>query len=83
MKGLRVWIFISIVFTFIGLIYYGKALKLNQQHHELSRKLSDLKQENQRLELKILETKNLKSIESKALNDLEMVPIKKTIYIKK
>lgn len=83
MKGLSLWIFVSIIMTFVGLIYYGKALKLNQQHHELSKQLLSLEQENQRLELQILKTKNLKSIEEKARKDLNMVPIKTSIYIKK
>ena len=83
MKGLRLWIFVSIIITFIGLIYYGKALELNQQHHDLSKQLLALEQENQRLELNILKTKNLKTIEEKARQELDMVPIKNIIYIKK
>lgn len=72
---------LSLCILFIGLVFYGKALALNQQKHQLKSELKVLKKENQRLSLTLKYKKNLEKIEAYAREKLDMLPIKEVIYL--
>lgn len=75
------FIIFSISFLFIGLIFYGKALALNQEAFQLKTEIKALKQETQRLSLSLKQQKNLARIENYARENLDMVPIEKIHYL--
>ena len=71
----------SIIILFLGLIFYGNALTLNQEKHRLSIDIKRLKKQTQRLDLVIRSKKNLKNIENYARTQLDMMPASKIIYL--